>query len=135
MIISKQWAPECAFPGCTHKVGFHKKISTGGPNGPKWKWKMFCSAHRGIKKHEVDTWKLGQGCANIDMHHGFPCTSHISSASQLDVNHIDGDRNNQDPSNLEILCKVCHQQVTMNSGHHLTRYNNQVELDPELFEF
>lgn len=31
----------------------------------------------------------------------------------LDVDHIDGDRSNNDPSNLQTLCKPCHQIKTI----------------------
>jgi 5-methylcytosine-specific restriction endonuclease McrA len=126
----KLWAPTCAVPECNNKVGYHKK------QGTIFKWKMFCEPHRDPAqlKAEADRWKMLQGCSNTDAHHGFKCTSHISDASQLDVNHIDGDRLNQVDTNLEILCKVCHQRVTMDNGHHTTRYSNQVYLNPQLFE-
>lgn len=125
----KRWAPRCTLPGCINTVSYHKK------NGNQYKWKMFCEAHRTIRKFEVDAWKMKTGCENVDAHHGFKCTSHITDASQLDVNHIDGDRQNGDENNLEILCKVCHQRVTIDNGHHTNRYVNCVELDPNLFEF
>lgn len=124
----KLWAPKCALPGCNAHVGYHKK------KGNSYKWKMFCDAHRSWLSAEVSNWKLSQGCSNVDAHHGFKCTSHIMSAGQLDVNHIDGDRHNQDESNLEILCKVCHQHVTIANGHHKNRYVNEMSLD-HLFEF
>lgn len=127
--IYRHWAPVCTLPGCKNLVSYHKK------KGNSYKWKMFCEDHRNARKFEVDAWKLNQGCANIDAHHGFKCTSHITDASQLDVNHVDGDRNNQQDTNLEILCKVCHQRVTVDNGHHNNRYNNQVILDPNIFEF
>ena len=124
----KRWAPKCALPDCINLVAYHKK------NGNSYKWKMFCSPHRGLLKFEVDKWKLSVGCENIDAHHGFVCTSNITDASQLDVNHKDGNRHNQVKENLEILCKVCHMRVTVDNGHHTTRYTNQVYLDPNLFE-
>ena len=34
-------------------------------------------------------------------------------SSQLDVDHIDGDRWNNDPSNLQTLCANCHRLKTM----------------------
>ena len=44
------------------------------------------------------------------------------SPVQLDVDHIDGDRANNDPSNLQTLCANCHRIKTfehMNwKGHH-----------------
>ena len=130
VVTYKRWAPKCALPECINLVSYHKK------QGNCYKWKMFCDPHRDIKqrKAKVDIWKLKQGCSNIDAHHGFKCTSHITDASQLDVNHIDGDRQNQDKDNLEILCKVCHQRVTVDNQHHTTRYTNQVPLNPDLFD-
>ncbi len=125
----KSWAPKCAFPGCDCLVSYHKK------SGTQFRWKMFCEAHRNSKKHEVEQWKMNSGCENTDTRHGFKCTSHITKASQLDVNHKDGNRHNQDPDNLEILCKVCHQRVTTDNKHHTNRYVNQVYLNPKLFEF
>jgi 5-methylcytosine-specific restriction endonuclease McrA len=34
-------------------------------------------------------------------------------SSQLDVDHIDGDRWNNDPANLQTLCANCHRLKTM----------------------
>ena len=36
--------------------------------------------------------------------------------SQLDVDHIDGDRFNNDPANLQTLCANCHRLKTHLSG-------------------
>ena len=36
--------------------------------------------------------------------------------SQLDVDHIDGNRNNNDPANLQTLCANCHRLKTHLSG-------------------
>lgn len=127
----KLWAPTCAVPDCTNLVAYHKKT------GNIFKWKMFCEPHRDPAqlKHSADRWKMSEGCSNTDAHHGFKCTSFITNASQLDINHIDGNRTNQTKENLEVLCKICHQRVTIENGHHTTRYVNQVYLNPKLFEF
>lgn len=39
---------------------------------------------------------------------GHPC--------QLDVDHIDGDHTNDDPTNLQTLCANCHRLKTWNDG-------------------
>jgi hypothetical protein len=131
----KLWSHPCAFPGCNTPVSYHK-ATKGTGNGPYFKFMTFCPHHRkGSGKAAVDIWKLSQGCANAQhQHYGIKCTSNITSATQLDVNHIDGNRSNNNQSNIEILCKICHQQVTILSNHHKSRYINQVELDPNLFE-
>jgi hypothetical protein len=130
--IVNNWATQCALPGCTNKTGYHKAGLTA-KGTPTAKWKMFCTAHRTKLKKEVDQWKLKQGCSNTDAHYGFVCTATILYPEQLDVNHIDGDRHNNDPKNLECLCRNCHAAVTVQSGHHLTKYVNEVELNPEMF--
>ena len=130
--VINNYSPMCALPGCTNRASYHnagKKL-----NGSLTaKWKMFCTPHRSTRKHEVDNWKMKQKCSNIDAHHGFVCTATILYPEQLDVNHIDGDRHNNDPKNLECLCRNCHVSVTKQNGHHLTRYVNEVKLNPEMF--
>ena len=39
--------------------------------------------------------------------------------AQLDVDHIDGDRTNNDESNLQTLCANCHRLKTHMSSDHL----------------
>ena len=38
---------------------------------------------------------------------------------QLDVDHIDLNRNNNDPSNLRTLCRNCHSLKTIVNGDHM----------------
>lgn len=40
------------------------------------------------------------------------CTATIEDLCQLDVDHIDGDKTNNDPSNLMTLCANCHRLKT-----------------------
>ena len=42
-------------------------------------------------------------------------------ACQLDVDHIDGDRDNNDPNNLQTLCANCHRLKTHVNKDHLRR--------------
>lgn len=39
---------------------------------------------------------------------------------QLDVDHIDGNHNNNDPANLQTLCANCHRLKTKRNGDHLS---------------
>lgn len=121
-------APKCAYPGCSNKVSYHKK------NGLFKNWKTFCSEHRNSKKYQVDAWKLSKGCCNVDSRYGFKCTSHITSPTQLDVHHKDGDKFNSNPDNHEIICKICHTRVGYESNHHLQRYSYEIELPSDLWE-
>ena len=47
-------------------------------------------------------------CENRDGRLNFECTATIMGEHMLDVDHIDGDPSNNDPSNLQTLCKNCH---------------------------
>lgn len=111
-------------PNCHKTVGQHSKRLN--------KNKQVCAAHRTTKKHEVDKWKMNCGCSNHDSRYGFPCVSkEILDPSQLDINHIDGNNNNRDPSNIEVLCKMCHTLITLRNEHHL---QPKVERRPKLAE-
>ena len=105
---------KCSMPNCGNTVGQHSKV--------KNKNKQVCSAHRTRKKLEVDNWKMQQGCANSDHHYGFPCVcSTIIEPATLEINHIDGNNSNRDPSNIEVLCSMCHRTATLRQEHHLNQ--------------
>ena len=104
---------KCSLPFCGNSVGQHSKILNTS--------KQFCEQHRGAKKKEADDWKMAQGCANDDGHYGLSCAcKRIPSPATLDINHIDGNNGNRNPNNIEVLCKMCHTQITHKLGHHLT---------------
>jgi len=101
---------KCSVPNCCNTVGQHSKKKN----------KQVCEPHRKKRKGEVDKWKMDQGCANRDGHYGFPCVcKDILDPVTLDINHIDGNNDNRDPSNIEVLCAMCHRLVTIRNEHHL----------------
>ena len=52
-------------------------------------------------------------CENVDARLGFNCTYIIQDPDcQLGVDHIDGDKTNNDPENLQTLCANCHNYKT-----------------------
>ena len=123
LAIYKNYAPCCAYPDCTNKVGYHEKYrKINGTTG--YKWKRFCDDHRTTKKARVDDWKMSMGCQNVDGKYGFECTATIISPAQLDIHHKDGNKHNNIQSNLECLCGNCHSLVTVENGDHLNRYDN-----------
>lgn len=52
-------------------------------------------------------------CENTDGRLGFTCTTTISMPAVLQVDHIDGHPENNDPSNLQTLCACCHIHKTL----------------------
>jgi 5-methylcytosine-specific restriction endonuclease McrA len=51
-------------------------------------------------------------CENTDGRLGYTCTATIHWDGMLDVDHIDGDPSNNNPKNLQTLCKNCHSYKT-----------------------
>jgi hypothetical protein len=131
--VINNYAPQCAYDGCITRVQYHN-VEKNLDGGFSVQWKNCCESHRKERKSEVDNWKLKEGCINVDARYGFKCTATILYPEQLDINHIDGDRHNNDPANKEIICKNCHARVTIQSKHHLNRYTYNTYLPSELFE-
>jgi len=134
MAIYKNYAPCCAYDGCTTKVSYHTKYrKINGTLG--FKWKRYCNNHRTIKKAVVDDWKMEKGCENVDGRYGFQCTATIIAPEQLDIHHRDGNKHNNSQENLECICGNCHSVVTVQNGDHRNRYNNVVKWPDGLIEF
>lgn len=43
---------------------------------------------------------------------------------QLDINHIDGNHDNNNPENIQTLCSNCHRLVTFEKKHGMYQYKN-----------
>lgn len=113
---------KCSLPGCTATVGQHSKV--------KNKNKTFCAAHRTTKKAEADKFKMDRGCENVNGKYEFNCVcSHVRVPESLDINHIDGNNDNRDPSNIEVLCRMCHSEITIKQEHHLSSKKGSRELE------
>lgn len=56
-------------------------------------------------------------CENIDSRLGFVCNSIIIDTSQLDVDHINENRHDNSPENLQTLCANCHRIKTRRNSH------------------
>ena len=57
-------------------------------------------------------------CENIDGRLGYTCTTTIVHDVQLDTDHKDGNHLNNDPENLQTLCKCCHSYKGLVNGDH-----------------
>ena len=70
-----------------------------------------------LKKFKKSYCENSDGRANI----GYNCTATIVSPAQLQVDHIDGNRYNNNPNNYMTLCANCHAEKGRLSGD---CYNN-----------
>lgn len=88
---------QCSVPGCTRR-----KMSAGGDLPPKAWCSMHSKARQGIKPWQAHKKDYCEKCGpEIKYHH-----------CQLDVDHRDGNKANNDPSNYQTLCANCHRLKT-----------------------
>lgn len=102
------------------------------------RWRIHCGhcqgASYGKHPHAAGVTPFKQGkCSNHDGHLGFPCLTKLTKAPSwakglTEVDHIDGDHMNNDPSNLKELCVICHKLKGQRNGD----YNNtrRKKIDP-----
>ena len=110
--------PTCSHPGCTAKAAHTGTYRVDGT--PRFR--------KACQKHHVQHSAANKGltatdwlnsfhayrqhrktcCENVDGRLGFKCTYEINHSAQLQVDHIDGNPSNNDPSNLQTLCSNCH---------------------------
>lgn len=65
-------------------------------------------------------------CENKDGRLEFKCTAKIIHMTMLQVDHIDGNPSNNDPSNKQTLCANCHRYKTFIEGDHKTPGRRQL---------
>lgn len=128
----KQYAPKCALPDCNNLVGYHERYQK--ENG-SWgaKWKTFCEPHRTLKKSERNDFIASRGgCENRDGRLGWNCGD--PQTDSLTIDHWDGNKHNNDPKNLVVLCANCHNKKSKKFKDTLQRYNNVNKRFYDLFE-
>lgn len=143
-IKNNQERPRCEESGCDK----HSALIKDHKDGTKT-WRRWCSEHhnkrtgakhglkninevvarkRGFKSsvayrnstHEYRKYRKNY-CENQDGRvGGFNCTAYIPWEGILQVDHIDGNPSNNDPSNLQTLCANCHAHKSNLNGDHNT---------------
>ena len=76
--------------------------------------KIFCSRSCKVKYRKYP-WRShkGDSCSSCGFIPEHKC--------QLDVDHIDGDKSNNSPENLQTLCANCHRIKTHNNKEYLNK--------------
>ena len=115
---------QCCHPGCT-KLQVESSSNynyTGLPGYRKWcnrHYEERRAANAGtsrngyIRKIHPSRQHQKTYCENTDGRLGFKCTTTIVTLpgdwnGMLDVDHKDGNPSNNNPENLQTLCKCCH---------------------------
>lgn len=117
--------PKCVNPGCNNDVAVR--------NWSNWSFKSECSTcqsdrKKGRIREGVSIHKKNY-CENIDGHLGFRCP--VPSVESwngfeigcLDLDHIDGDHNNNNPENVKTYCKLCHNRKSIETGECSSKKN------------
>ena len=104
-------APRCSEMGC------HNPADNAG-NG---RWHIRCSKHHRALYQNKNGYNDYKGhkkeyCENLDGRLSFKCTTTILIPDQLEVDHIDGDKSNDNPLNFQTLCSCCHRYKTKING-------------------
>ena len=101
----------CEIEGCTRIGAYYGKIrKRDGVRIRRAKCKIH-HAHQYNMKGGYLAYRK-EYCENRDSRLGFKCTATIILQGQLSVDHIDGNHNNNDESNLQTLCHNCHNYKT-----------------------
>ena len=113
--------PQCINPGCSRNVQVRAWSN--------WSFKTECGTcykarATGIsgKAMEGITIHKKTYCENADGHLGWICPVDASAfvaldmLNALDLEHTDGDHNNNDPENVKTICKLCHGKKSMKYG-------------------
>jgi hypothetical protein len=106
--------PVCINHGCNELVTYSNVNRKGEP-----RYRVHCSHCQGASwgrhahRSGVTPYRTGR-CSNHSGHLGFACATQFDlipswATGTTEVDHRDGDRNNNSPENLQELCAVCHQ--------------------------
>lgn len=95
-----------------------------------------CSMHH-KKKYLMSGWDYKifrkDYCENIDGRLGYICTTTIVKPNwQLEVDHIDGDRENASVDNYQTLCNCCHRYKTFLNEENLPMEKRRKTLEKSM---
>jgi hypothetical protein len=121
-------APKCRIQGCDNYAD----------NAGYGNYHHLCSSHH-KGKYLMNDWVYKQHrkdyCENIDGRLGFVCTTTIVAPNwMLEVDHKDGDNENNNPKNLQTLCACCHRYKTMLNEENLPKNKRKKFLENLHFE-
>ena len=116
--------PTCKTEGCYNPCKNNGHTKSGNK-----KYKALCP---GCCKRKYSQGRLGGYVKNTCCEH---CGFVALHRCQLDIDHIDGNHNNNDPSNLQTLCSNCHRLKTWINKDYKSVRPSEITLRAFLFVF
>ena len=124
MSIKVPGRPICCSQGCNKPVA----CITGRVTDPAPRWRVTCGhchnarGNRGLYAKGVTPFVTGI-CSNKDGHLGFDCWTDFVNMpkdykGRTQIDHIDGNPNHNNLSNLDELCQPCHSYKGQRNGDH-----------------
>jgi len=121
----KEFRPICINEGCGSFVATRKVNKNG-----TYDIRAECHrCHRGFRNRPGVTSHKKTYCENRDGRLGIVCEAKIEDSCMLEMDHINSDKWNNVPDNVQTLCRNCHAYKTKQNGD--TR-NNKPELYTDL---
>ncbi len=121
----KEFRPICINEGCGSFVATRKVNKNG-----TYDIRAECGyCHRGFRNRPGVTSHKKTYCENRDGRLGIVCEAKIEDSCMLEMDHINSDKWNNVPDNVQTLCRNCHAYKTKQNGD--TR-NNKPELYTDL---
>lgn len=112
--------PTCINDGCEKLVQYSTRYKNG-----LYRWRPHCStchiaSYKNLELPEgITAYKTGY-CSNIDSNLGFECPVDYEWATwaygMTELDHIDGNRENNVPENIQELCPMCHKMKGQING-------------------
>lgn len=110
--------PKCVNIGCNNDVSVR--------NWSNWSFKSECGRcqtdrKKGVIREGIVIHKKSY-CENFDGHLGFNCPVPSKESwvgfeiGCLDLDHVDGNHDNNTPENVKTYCKLCHNKKSIEQG-------------------
>lgn len=110
--------PKCINIGCDNDVAVRTWLN--------WSFKSECSRCQNLRKNNLIQDNIiihkKNYCENYDGHLGFKCPVPNKDnwigfeKGCLDLDHIDGNHDNNIPENVKTYCKLCHNRKSIETG-------------------
>ncbi len=113
LAVDRRKLAKCAVMKCKKRVEVFGTDKKG-----KLKYTTYCKDHACM----INAYLIYRKdyCENIDGRLGFICSTNVIWEGMLDTDHMDGDPFNNDPANLQTLCKCCHAYKTNQNKDYAT---------------